>query len=171
MRNHHDICLWRDWGVSWNNSWGKPVSEARFEPGVFPIRSRIVTHTSAPFGHPVKREDKRIYMKSSGTRTEGYNMNLKLRWQITYWFTANISLFRSPIDMVSFAFALLSSIETEQHKFAVLNAVTKIQSQFATNLTAHTFQFKSSDLISSLGKTSPQSLPTNRTLQKVFWAL
>ena len=39
--------------------------------------------------------------------------------------------------------------------------VTKIQSQFAMNLTAHTFQFKSPDLILSLGGTALQPLPTN----------
>jgi len=47
---------------------------------------------------------------------------------------------------------------------ALRSGVTKIQSQFAMNLMAHTFQFKSSDLILSLGDTVPQPLPTNRSV-------
>jgi len=47
---------------------------------------------------------------------------------------------------------------------ALRSGVTKIQSQFAMNLTTHTFQFKSPDLILSLDDTTPQPLPTNRSV-------
>ena len=52
---------------------------------------------------------------------------------------------------------------------ALRSGVTEIQSHFAMNLTAHTFQFKSPDLILSQGDRALQPLPTNRSVQRVFW--